>query len=120
MEFIDAAKALIAADSSPGQGTVEAIRFLQQLATSFGFRTTIQEDVSGGTAQANIFIEPSHAAKKLLLETHLDTTSPGAFALWSKTGYNPFQASIRGDEIYGLGAADVKLDFYVNYMQLDG
>jgi succinyl-diaminopimelate desuccinylase len=41
----------------------------------------------------------------------LDTIDPGSFALWTKTGHNPYQASIRGDKIYGLGAADVKLDF---------
>jgi acetylornithine deacetylase/succinyl-diaminopimelate desuccinylase-like protein len=111
LDFIDAAKALIASDSSHGQGTAETVRVLQQLAESFGFAVTIQEEVSQGAPQANIFISTHDAPKKLLLQTHLDTTIPGSFALWSKTGFNPFQASIRGDSIFGLGAADVKLDF---------
>lgn len=111
MEFIEAAKNFIAIDSSQEQGTVDAVRFLQQLAQSLGLCVRVQEDVSRGTPQANIFIETEKAAKKLLLQTHLDTINPGSFALWSKTGFNPFQASIRGDAIFGLGTADVKLDF---------
>lgn len=111
MEFIEAAKALIATDSSHGQGTVESVKFLRELAESFGLSATVQEDVSHGVPQANILIESGKAKKQLLLQTHLDTTQPGSFALWTKTGFNPFQASIRGDSIFGLGAADVKLDF---------
>ncbi|MCC6138489.1 MAG: M20/M25/M40 family metallo-hydrolase [Bdellovibrionaceae bacterium] len=111
MDFIEAAKALIATDSSHGQGTVEAVRCLRQLAESVGLSVVVQEEVSLGTPQANIFIESGKDTKKLLLQTHLDTTNPGSFALWNKTGFNPFQASIRGDSIFGLGAADVKLDF---------
>lgn len=111
MDFLSAAQKLIAIDTSPEQGNIEAVRFLQGLAESLGFSTQVSEDVSGGVSQANLFIHPSHNPQKLLLQTHLDTVDPGSFALWNKTGFNPFQASIRGDKIYGLGAADVKLDF---------
>lgn len=111
MDFIDAAKALIATDSSHGQGTLEVVKYLQGLAKAFRFNVTIQEEVSRGAAQANIIIGAAQKSKKLLLQTHLDTTHPGSFALWGKTGFNPFQASIRGDSIFGLGSADVKLDF---------
>ncbi len=111
MDFLTASQKLIAIDTSPEQGNIEAVRFLQGLATSLGFTSQVSEEVSGGVAQANIFIHPSNKPQKLLLQTHLDTIDPGSFALWNKTGFNPFQASIRGDKIYGLGAADVKLDF---------
>lgn len=111
MEFIEAAKALIATDSSHEQGTVDAVKFLRGLAQSLGLSVKVQEEVLHGTPQANILIETGAQKKKLLLQTHLDTTNPGSFALWTKTGFNPFQASIRGDSIFGLGAADVKLDF---------
>ncbi len=111
MDFLSAAQKLIAIDTSPEQGNIEAVRFLQALAETLGFTTVVSEDVSDGVSQANIFIHPSKKVQKLLLQTHLDTVDPGSFALWNKTGFNPFQASIRGDKIYGLGAADVKLDF---------
>lgn len=50
-----------------------------------------------------------------MLQAHLDTADPGSYSLWKMTQSNPFNASIysssQGDKIYGLGAADVKLDF---------
>lgn len=111
MDFLTAAKQLIAIDTSPGQGNMEAVLFLKGLAEAKGFATEISEEIVGGLSQANILIFPKEKQQKLLLQTHLDTVDPGSFALWNKTGFNPFQASIRGDKIYGLGAADVKLDF---------
>lgn len=46
------------------------------------------------------------------MQTHLDTCDPGAYGLWTKTGANPFNASIYNDDtLFGLGAADTKLDF---------
>ena len=111
MEFLDAAQKMIAIDSSPAFGTVEVVRFIKNLAEQMGFQADVYEESGNGIAQANILIKPNGNPQKLLLQTHLDTTDPGSFALWTKTGLNPYQPSIRGDKIYGLGAADVKLDF---------
>lgn len=41
----------------------------------------------------------------------MDTVDPGPFQLWEKTRQNPFDGTIIDGHIYGLGAADVKLDF---------
>lgn len=111
MDFLEAAKKIISIDSSPGQGTLEVVRFLKQLAESMNFQVQVTEEVFGGAPQANIVIRPNSKPQRLLLQTHLDTIDPGSFAMWTKTGFNPYQASIRGEKIYGLGAADVKLDF---------
>jgi len=111
LDFLTAAKKIIAIDSSPSQGNAEVVRFLRGLAESFHFGVHVTEEVHGGVSQANIAIQPNDNEQKLLLQTHLDTVDPGSFALWTKTGHNPYQASIRGDKLYGLGAADVKLDF---------
>lgn len=111
MDFISAAQKLIAIDTSPAQGNLEAVRFLKNVAESLGLNAQISEEIVSGVSQANLFVRPNEKPQKLLLQTHLDTVDPGSFALWTKTGFNPFQASIRGDKIYGLGAADVKLDF---------
>ena len=46
-----------------------------------------------------------------MLNTHLDTVPPGAPELWTACGGDPFTARVDGDRIYGLGAADTKLDF---------
>ncbi|HZO82351.1 MAG TPA: M20/M25/M40 family metallo-hydrolase [Candidatus Binataceae bacterium] len=49
--------------------------------------------------------------RPLLLNTHLDTVPPGTPELWTACAGDPFRAHIDGDRIYGLGAADTKLDF---------
>lgn len=111
MEFLEAAQKIISIESTPTQGTVEVVYFLKKLAEGMGFTVKIVEEVSGGVSQANIVITPNSRPQALMLQNHLDTIDPGSFALWTKTGFNPFQASIRGGHIYGLGSADVKLDF---------
>lgn len=49
--------------------------------------------------------------KGLLLNTHLDTVGPGLPENWTETGGDPFAATVKDGKIYGLGSADVKLDF---------
>jgi acetylornithine deacetylase/succinyl-diaminopimelate desuccinylase-like protein len=44
-----------------------------------------------------------------VFNTHLDTVPPGDPALW--TDGAPMRPRVDGDRIYGLGAADTKLDF---------
>ncbi len=50
-------------------------------------------------------------AMPLVFNTHLDTVPPGDPALWTACGGEPMRPRIDGDRIYGLGAADTKLDF---------
>lgn len=67
-----------------------------------------------GVQQTNVIARPTQEkpSEEFLLQTHLDTCDPGAYGLWTKTGANPFNASIYNDDaLYGLGAADTKLDF---------
>ena len=74
-----------------------------------------------GQQQVNLvaFVEGAdRTAAPVLLNTHLDTVPPGDAALWTKCGGNPFEASIDGDRIYGLGAADTKLDFLAKALAL--
>ncbi len=47
----------------------------------------------------------------LLLVTHLDTVPPGDPATWTATGGDPLRPTRDGDRLYGLGAADAKVDF---------
>jgi acetylornithine deacetylase/succinyl-diaminopimelate desuccinylase-like protein len=54
----------------------------------------------------------------LVLNTHLDTVPPGAAALWTECAGEPFSASCKDGRIYGLGAADTKLDFVAKVMAL--
>ncbi|MCM2280294.1 MAG: M20/M25/M40 family metallo-hydrolase [Bdellovibrionaceae bacterium] len=113
MEFLDACRKFIAIDSSPSGGTRELADFAGALCRGAGLNVEIQSETLNGVDQANIIARPGEAPVEgeLMLQTHLDTVDPGAYALWTKTNANPFNASIYGDELYGLGASDVKLDF---------
>jgi succinyl-diaminopimelate desuccinylase len=108
-------------------------RFAADLARSLGLQAELQIESWNGLEQANVIVRPSCDPQgvgdvdagasridfvpdqEFMLETHLDTPDPGAYALWRETGANPFNASIyrspEGDRLYGLGSADVKLDF---------
>ncbi len=119
MEFLEACRKIIGIDSSPAAGTLEVAKFVEELATAMGFLVELQTETWNGVDQANVIIRPKGIAtlpdREFMLQTHLDTPDPGAYALWKKTGSNPFNASIyqspEGDMMHGLGVADVKLDF---------
>lgn len=113
MEFIEACRKFISIESSPSTGNWELVEFAAELCRLAGLYVDIQQESQNGILQANIIARPQEQIPKeeFMLETHLDTPDPGRFGLWTKTGANPFNASIYQDSIYGLGAADVKLDF---------
>ncbi len=113
MDFIEACKKLIEIDSSPSNGTGEVCAFIKDLGESIGFSVQVEEEIQKGTNEANVICFPKEKSDKvhLMLQTHLDTYDPGSFALWEKTGKNPFRATIHDSKIYGLGVADTKLDF---------
>lgn len=113
MDFISACKELIAIDTSPSNGTGEITRFIKKISEDLGFKVRVEEEIQRGIEEANIVCYPGEEVTKvhLMMQTHLDTVDPGSFALWDKTGKNPFHATIHDNKIYGLGSADTKLDF---------
>ena len=113
MEFIEACKEFIAIDSSPTNGTGEICKFVETLALKLGFAVFREESIQRGIEQGTIVcsLGEIERATDLMLQSHLDTVDPGSFALWDRTGRNPFHASIHDRKIFGLGAARTKLDF---------
>lgn len=115
MNFLEVCRKLIGFDTTPEHSTLSTVEFFADLAEQSGLRAEVQKENHRGIEQANLLIRhPEHpeiSKDETLFLTHLDTVDPGNFALWSKTQNNPFNASLYGDELFGLGAADVKLDF---------
>jgi Acetylornithine deacetylase/Succinyl-diaminopimelate desuccinylase and related deacylases len=113
LDFVEACRQLIAIDSTPSSGNQEIARWAAAFCRQKGLVVEEQEEYIGDLAQANVIAR--HTAERpgaeFLLQTHLDTSDPGHFSHWEKTGQNPFDAHIIDGKIYGLGAADVKLDF---------
>jgi len=106
------AKRLIQFNTVTTQSNVECALYLGRLLTQQGFRVQYQESRDGGQVFLNIIgtVGPATGAP-VLLAAHLDTVDAGDPALWTKTGKNPWKATVRGDSMYGLGSADDKLDF---------
>ncbi len=79
-----------------------------------GLDVEIQNESQHGQPQANIIIRAKPAVPgetHFLLQSHLDTVDPGSYGLWRKNQSNPFDAVIDNGFIYGLGVAEVKVDF---------
>lgn len=120
MDLIESARKFIAIDSTPSQGNHRLVDCAAQFCLELGLTVEIQEEVSGDLKQANIFVRPTSSKENLefLLQTHLDTSDPGPFGMWAKTDFNPFDAHIIENRIYGLGSADTKLDFICKMLAL--
>jgi succinyl-diaminopimelate desuccinylase len=116
-EFVEACRKFIELDSTPAVGTADIAEFAAELCREAGLHVELQSEMMNGVRQTNVIARPSaeRPAQEFLLQTHLDTCDPGAYGLWTRTGANPYSASIYQesgcDVLYGLGAADTKLDF---------
>lgn len=114
MDFIEACRRFIAVDSSPNHGSHEMSSLAATFCREKGFDVEFQDEVQDGLNQANVIARPpglGRPSAEFMLQTHLDTVDPGPFQMWTKNGQNPFDSVIMDGRIYGLGAADVKLDF---------
>lgn len=113
MDFIEACRQLISIDSTPTHGNRELAKWVSAFCRQKGLIVEEQEEFVGDLEQVNVIarFHEERPAAEFLFQTHLDTVDPGPFSLWTETGANPFDAHIIDGKIYGLGAADVKLDF---------
>ncbi len=116
-DFVDACRKFIELESTPAVGNADLAEFAAELCREAGLHVELQSEMMNGIRQTNVIARPSseRPAEEFLLQTHLDTCDPGAYGLWTRTGANPYSASIYQEQgtdvLYGLGAADVKLDF---------
>lgn len=113
MDFIESCRKFISLDSTEANGNKDLVLFASELCRERGLVYEIQEDTIGDQEHANILVRTQNRQPGLefLLQTHLDTSDPGPYRLWKKTNSNPFDATILDGKIYGLGTANVKLDF---------
>lgn len=106
---------LVACRSVTGEGTRRIAEMCAaELLAPAGISARLIPSAHEGPEQVNLIAkirgrEP--ALRPLVLNTHLDTVPPGAPELWTACAGDPFRARVDGDRIYGLGAADTKLDF---------
>ncbi|MCB0350442.1 MAG: M20 family metallopeptidase [Bdellovibrionales bacterium] len=120
MDCVELCRKLAAIDSSTTHGTKDIVAFVAELSQSFGLTCEVQNEEYNGVAHANIIIRNTSApsAKEFLLIAHLDTPDPGDYAHWVRTGANPFNVSVDGEDMYGLGLSDAKADFACKLLAL--
>jgi acetylornithine deacetylase/succinyl-diaminopimelate desuccinylase-like protein len=113
LSFLEDCRKLVGIETTPSHGNLAAAEFVGGLCAQAGLHVEYQRETVEGIEQCNIIARPSPGVppREFMLQTHLDTGDAGHFSLWTKTQSNPFNASIYNDIMYGLGAADTKLDF---------
>lgn len=119
--LLEEAKRMIRINSVTPNGNEELSNYVVGLLQDRGLKTNLQQVTHShenfSRRQFNVIgilgdsLVDKKTRKGLLLNTHLDTVSPGLPENWSETGGDPFAATIKDGKIYGLGSADVKLDF---------
>lgn len=127
MDFLDLCRQAIAIDSTPTHGTKDIMTWATKLGRDRGFVVDIQTDFLGDLEQQNLILRPKmetppigRRKEEFLFQAHLDSLDPGPFQLWKDTFQNPFEATIKDGRIFGLGAADGKIDFLCKLEALSG
>lgn len=120
--MLEWSRRLIGCHSVTGNGT-RAIAELcaRELLLPLGIEAQLIPSAAEGAGQVNLIASVpgrDRTLAPLVFNTHLDTVPPGAPAAWTECGGDPFAATIKGDRIYGLGAADTKLDFVAKVIGL--
>lgn len=116
MIFLDRARHWISLDTSPENGTGDAVKWIEKTALEEGLTVDVQQDMLNGLEQANVLVAPKNALidnsqEIFLLQAHIDTVNPGSASMWVENQLNPYNLIIKEGYLHGLGVADVKLDF---------
>ena len=94
---------LIRFDTSyPPGDTTEIANYIYKILNECGYSVNIHEKEKG---LANVVATMGEGSPSLVLNTHLDTVGPGDIKNWEN---NPFEATLDGNMLYGLGAVNCK------------
>lgn len=121
MDFVAQALKFLEIKSVSEEGNEEAINFLIPLFEQAGAKLVLQQVPHSlrehNKRQYNLLaifgddLVDSRTKKGLLLAAPVDTAGPGNPADWTEQGGNPFAPKADQEFIYGLGAANSKLNF---------
>jgi len=113
--LLECCRRLLATPSVTSDGTrrIAEVCAAEILAPA-GIRARLLPSIHEGSEQVNLLATipgRDQTAVPLVLNAHLDTVAPGDRTLWTVCAGDPFNPTVVEDRIYGLGAADTKLDF---------
>ena len=120
-DLLAISRSLIATDSRSSVTIRPLVDLLVPLCDAAGLQTTLFEESRDGVPQFDLVaVRPgSSQLAPVLLNTHLDTVPPGDPALWTECGGEPLRLTQSDGLLYGLGTADVKLDFACKLLALE-
>lgn len=119
-DLTSVAAGLIAIDSRSSVSDEPVVDYLAPLCVAAGLRVQTQSEMRDGQVQHNLLAwRDAAGGDPLLLNTHLDTVPPGDPAAWTACAGEPFALTERDGDLYGLGVADVKLDFLCKLAALE-
>ena len=111
LDLLQIARDLVGANTVSTRGTADAVAVLQPLYEKLGWQVRVLEgpESTPSARQLNLLARAPGSASGdgFLAVTHLDTVDPGPRELW-KT--DPHVLTQNGDQLFGLGSADVKID----------
>lgn len=121
LDLLAISRSLIATDSRSSVSSRPVVDLLLPLCDAAGLQTTLFEESRDGVSQFDLVaIRPGASdLAPLLLNTHLDTVPPGDPELWTECAGSPLRLTQRDGMLYGLGTADVKLDFACKLLALE-
>jgi acetylornithine deacetylase/succinyl-diaminopimelate desuccinylase-like protein len=121
LDLLAIARRLISTDSRSSVTDRPLVDVLMPLCAAAGLQTSLREESRDGVAQFDLLATRPGASDlaPLLLNTHLDTVPPGDPALWTECDGQPYSLTQRNGLLYGLGTADVKLDFVCKLLALE-
>ena len=117
-DLIEEAKRMVRFNTVTWNSNADCAVHAGSLMRKLGMQLFYQEARIGETLFLNVAGVMGKGKDPLLLTTHLDTVASGDPALWTKTGKDPFRLTARGGSLYGLGAADTKLDLLCKLLAL--
>ncbi len=109
-DLMEEAKRLIRFNTVTWQSNAECAVYVGSLLRKLGIDLFYQDNRVEDTLFMNVVGMVGRGKEPILLTTHLDTVDAGDPRLWTKTAGDPWKLVKRGDTLYGLGAADTKLD----------
>jgi acetylornithine deacetylase/succinyl-diaminopimelate desuccinylase-like protein len=101
------------------------VRFIADRSHEWGLSAQIFSENHNGLETANVIIKKNstkppeyQSLRQFLLCSRLDTQDPGDYGRWVRTGANPYNMSVDGEWIYGLGTLETKADFVCKWLAL--
>ena len=101
-ELLQRIQKAVSIDSTPFVGVAEICAYYAEVCESLSLPYEFVREGEG------ILVNPSNDSELLIYNT-LETKDPGPHSFWDKSHSNPFDATISGDDIIGLGVASSKL-----------